>query len=181
MDPAHMQLNDGKVIMDTYNATIRDVEYVPGKPTRAIDMKMFTVPDRRPMQPSDYTGPWDYQMYRKPGEGVMPARAITVSGFQTKGQALSWDFKLYKPGAYEIVIDGGGAGKQRAHVAGQSIENSLNSRNRGEAGLGTVQIDASGTYTFTLEVASDFRNASRYRSVTLVPVQDDSSQEPDGT
>ena len=167
MDPAHMQLNDGKVIMDTYNATIHDAEYVPGKPTKAIDMKMFTVPDRRPMQPSDYTGPWDYQMYRKPGEGIMPARAITVSGFRTKGQALSWDFKLYKPGTYEIVIDGGGAGKLRAHVAGQSIE------------IGTVQIDAPGTYTFTLEVASDLRNASRYRSVTLVPVQDDSSQGPD--
>ena len=96
MDPAHMQLNDGKVILDTYNATIRDVEYVPGKPAKAIDMKMFTVPDRRPMLPDDYTGPWDYQMYRKPGEGIMPGRAITVSGFQTKGQALSWDFKLYQ-------------------------------------------------------------------------------------
>ena len=107
-----MQLNDGKVIMDTYNATIHDVEYVPGKPTKAIDMKMFTVPDRRPLQPSEYTGPWDYQMYRKPGEGIMPGRAITVSGFQTKGQALSWDFKLYKPGTYEIVIDCRGVGRQ---------------------------------------------------------------------
>jgi len=181
MDPAYMQLNDGKVIMDTYNATIHDVEYVPGKPTKAIDMKMFTVPDRRPLLPGEITGPWDYQMYKKPGEGVMPARAITVSGFQTKGQALSWDFKLYKPGSYEIVIDGRGAGRQnrgvegklRAHVAGQSIENSLNSQNPGEAGFGTVQIDAPGTYTFTLEVASDFRNAPRYRSVMLVPVTQD--------
>jgi alpha-L-fucosidase len=173
MDPAHMQLNDGKVIMDTYNATIHDAEYVPGKPTKAIDMKMFTVPDRRPMQPSDYTGPWDYQMYRKQGEGIMPGRAITVSGFQTKGQALSWDFKLYKPGTYEIVIDGGGAGNLRAHVAGQTIEKSLNSQNPGEAGFGTVKIDASGTYTFTLEVASDFRNAVRYRSVMLIPVSQD--------
>ena len=77
------------------------------------------------------------------------------------------------------MIDGGGAGKLSAHVAGQSIENSVNSRNRGDAGLGTVQIDAPGTYTFTLEVASDFRNASRYRSVTLVPVQDGSSQGSD--
>ena len=102
----------------------------------------------------------------------MPARAITVSGFQTKGQALSWDFKLYKPGTYEIVINGGGAGNLRAHVAGQSIEKSLNSQNRGETGFGTVQIDAPGTYTFTLEVASDLKNGSRYRSVTLVPVQD---------
>ena len=173
MDPTFMQLGDGKVVMGTYNATIHDLEPVPNKPAKAIDMKMYTVPDRRPMQPADYQGPWDYQMYKKPGEGIMPARGLTVQGFQTKGQALSWDFRLYKPGTYEIVIDGGGAGKLRAHVAGQSIENSLDSQNRGEAGLGTVQIDAPGTYTFTLEVASDLRNASRYRSVTLVPVQDD--------
>ena len=170
MDPAHMQLNDGKVIMDTYNATIHDAEYVPGKPTKAIDMKMFTVPDRRPTQPSDYQGPWDYQMYRKPGEGIMPGRAITVSGFETKGQALSWDFKLYKPGVYEIAINGGGAGTLRAHVAGQSIEGSLNSRKAGASGIGTVQVDAPGTYTFTLEASSDLRNVSKFRSVTLVPV-----------
>ena len=93
MDPAHMQMNDGKVILDTYNAKIHDAQYVPGKPTKAIDMKMFTVPDRRPLQSSDDTEPWNYQMYRKPGEGIMPSRAITVSGFQTKGQALSLGFQ----------------------------------------------------------------------------------------
>ena len=170
MDPAYMQLNDGKVIMDTYNATVHDVEYVPGKPTKAIDMKMFTVPGRRPLLPGEITGPWDYHTYRKPGEGIMPARGITVAGFGTKGQALSWDFKLYKPGTYEIVINGGGTRGLRAHVAGQSIEYGSNSPNRG---FGTVQIDSPGTYTFTLEVASDLRNASRYRSVTLVPVSQD--------
>ena len=178
MDPAHMQLNDGEVIMDTYNATIHDVEYVPGKPTKAIDMKMFTVPDRRFMQPADYQGPWDYQMYKKPGEGIMPARAITVSGMQTKGQALTWDFKLYKPGTYEVVVNGRAgrnqngraAGKLRAHVAGQSIESELNFGNSGQASLGTVPIENPGTYTFTLEVAADFRNSPRYGSVTLVPV-----------
>jgi hypothetical protein len=178
MDPAHMQLCDGKVIMDTYNATIRDVEDVPGKPTKAIDMKMFTVPDRRPMQPADYQGPWDYQMYKKPGEGIMPGRAITVSGFQTKGQALSWDFKIYKPGTYEILIDCRGVGNRsrgvegrlRVNVAGQSVENGWDFQKPGEARLGTVQIDTPGSHTLTLEVASDFRNAPRYRSVTLVPV-----------
>ena len=178
MDPAFMQLSDGKVIMDTYNATIHDAKYVPGKPNKAIDMKMFTVPDRRPLQPGEITGPWDYQMYRKAGEGVMPGRAITVSGFQTKGQALSWDFKLYKPGSYEIVIDCRGIGRQnwdrqgklRANVAGQSIENTLDFHNQSEARFGTVQIDTPGTYTFTFEVASDFNNAPRYRCVTLVPV-----------
>ena len=178
MDPAFMQLNDGKVIMNAYNATIHDAEYVPNKPTKAIDMKMFTVPDRRPQQPSDYTGPWDYQMYKKPGEGIMPGRAITVSGLQTKGQALTWDFKLYKPGTYEVVINGrtgrnqngSEAGKLRAHVAGQSVESEPNFRNSGQASLGTVQIESSGTYTCTLEVAADFRSAARYGSVMLVPV-----------
>jgi len=111
----------------------------------------------------------------------MPGRAITVSGFQTKGQALSWDFKLYKPGTYEVVINCRAArnqnrnaeGKLRANVAGQSVENKLNFRNPGEAILGTVQIDTPGTYTFTLEVASDFNSAPRYRAVTLVPVGQD--------
>ena len=111
----------------------------------------------------------------------MPGRAITVSGFQTKGQALSWDFKLYKPGTYEIVINGRGVGSQnwdrqgklRANVAGQSIENTLTFDSSGRARFGTVQIESLGTYTFTLEVASDFRNAPRYRAVTLVPVGQD--------
>ena len=35
------------------------------------------------------------------------------------------------------------------------------------------QTYASGTYTFTLEVASDFANAVRYESVTLAPVSQD--------
>ena len=66
---------------------------VPGKPTKAIDMKMFTVPDRRPMQPADYQGPWDYQMYKKPGEGIMPGRAITVSGLPNQGAGLELGFQ----------------------------------------------------------------------------------------
>ncbi len=99
----------------------------------------------------------------------MPDRAITVSGFQTKGQALSWDFKMYKPGPYEVVIDcrgSGGEGKLRVTVAGQSLE--IN--NPGAAHLGTVQIDTPGTHTLTLEVVSDFGNAIKYRSVMLDPV-----------
>ncbi|MFC1760861.1 alpha-L-fucosidase [Planctomycetota bacterium] len=181
MDPAHMQLHDGQVILDTYNATIHDLAYVPGKPNKAIDMKMFTVPDRRPLLPGEITGPWDYQMYRKAGEGIMPGRAISVAGFQTKGQALSWDFKLYKAGTYEIVLNCRGAGQQnrtiegklRGHVAGQSVESELTLESSGRARLGKVQIDSPGTHTFTLEVASDFSNAPRYASVTLVPVSQD--------
>ena len=108
----------------------------------------------------------------------MPGRGLTVSGFQTKGQALSWDFKTYKPGPYEVVIDCRGVGNQnrsvegklRANVAGQSVENKLTFVNPGEAHLEKVQIDTPGTHTLTLEVASDFRNAPRYRSVMLDPV-----------
>ena len=100
---------------------------------RAIDMKMFTVPDRRPMQPSDYTGPWDYQMYRKQGEGIMPGRGLAVSGFHTKGQALSWDFKVYEPGRYQVAVvchvnkgrNWNADGRVRVNVAGQSVENQL--------------------------------------------------------
>ena len=111
----------------------------------------------------------------------MPGRAITVSGFQTKGQALSWDFKIYRPGTFEIVIacrgvgnrNRGVEGKLRAKVAGQSVENGLDFYKLGEARLGTVQIDTPGSHTLTLEVASDFRNAPRYRSVMLVPVTQD--------
>ena len=111
----------------------------------------------------------------------MPGRAITVSGFQTKGQALTWDFKLYRPGTYEVVVNGragrnqnpNAAGKLRAHVAGQSIESKLDFRNSGQASLGTVQIETPGTYTFTLEVAADFRSGARYGSVMLVPVAQD--------
>ena len=181
MVPAHMQMHDGQVLLDTYNATIHDLQYVPGKPNKAIDMKMFTVPDRRPLEPGEITGPWDYQMYRKSGEGIMPGRAITVSGFQTKGQALSWDFKLYKAGTYEIVLNCRGAGRQprkiegilRAYVAGQSVESELSLESSGRARLGKVHINSPGTHTFTLEVVSDFSNAPRYASVTLVPFTQD--------
>ncbi|HUV64209.1 MAG TPA: alpha-L-fucosidase [Sedimentisphaerales bacterium] len=190
MDQAFMQLSDGKVLMDTYNANIHDLEYVPNKPTKAIDMKMFTVPDRRPQQPSEYTGPWDYQMYKKPGEGIMPGRGLTVSGFQTKGQALSWDFRVYKPGTYEVVVvchanrnqTWNMEGRVRASVAGQSVENELIEYKRVapptmnskivdlHSIIGTVKINSAGAHTLTLEIASNFTGAKpRFRSVMLVP------------
>ena len=179
MDPAHMQMNDGTVILDTYNANIHDVEQLPGKPTKAIDMKMFTVPDRRPLQPSDANGPWNYQMYRKPDEGIMPGRAITVAGLGVKGQALSWDFKIFEPGTFEVVVNCNGVGKRNeasegklsANVAGQSIENRLNFVDRGQAHLGKLLLDTPGTYTLTLEVTSDFKNPPKYKSVTLIKGQ----------
>jgi len=191
MDQDHLQLADGKVLLDAYNATIHDLEYVPNKPTKAIDMKMFTVPDRRPMLPSDYTGPWDYHMYSKPGEGIMPGRGLTVSGFHTKGQALSWDFKVYEPGRYQVEVvchvnegkDWQADGRMRVNVAGQSVENQLIESKRVEtittphflevySIIGTVKIDNPGAHSLTLEVSSDFKAAKpRLRGVVLTPTK----------
>ena len=189
MDQDYLQLTDGKVLLDTYNAHIHDLEYVPGKPVKAIDMKMFTVPDRRPMQPGDHTGPWDYQMYKIPGEGIMPGRGLTVTGFDKKGQALSWDFKVYETGSYDIAVichvrdgtDWEVDGSVRAYVAGQSVENQLIESKRIKtitmphylhlySIIGTVNIDAPGSHTLTLEVASDFKGkAPNIKGVTLIP------------
>ncbi len=177
MGQGYLQLTDGKVLLDAYNATIHDLEYVPEKPVKAIDMKMFTVPNRRPWLPEDYTGLWDYQMYKKTGEGIMPGRGLTVSGFDKKGQALSWDFKIFEPGNYHVevvtLVNKGGNwksdGKMRVSVAGQSIENQLHDDKRVEtitlpkslklhSNIGTVKIDNTGIHTLTLEISSDFKN-----------------------
>jgi alpha-L-fucosidase len=174
MDETFMQLGDGKVVMGTYNANIHDLEAVPNKPARAKDMKMYTVPLK--------------------GEGIMPARGLTVSGFQTKGQALSWDFRAYKPGTYEVVVvchagrnqSWNVQGRMRANVAGQSVESELIESKRVttptmDSGvvdlhsvLGTVEIDSPGARTLTLEIASDFTGTKpKVRSVMLVPVTQD--------
>lgn len=172
MDDTYLQCGDGKVCLDAYHGRIHDVEPVADKPARAIDMKMFTVPES--------------------GRGIMPGRGLTVAGFHTKGQALSWDFRLFRPGTYEVVavyhtnkdrawkVEG----RLRAYVAGQSVENQLIESRRVlaptmndqtmnlHAVLGTVQIDTPGTYSLTLEVASDFTGAKPLlRSVMLVPVR----------
>ncbi|MBU2950879.1 alpha-L-fucosidase [Tamlana agarivorans] len=190
MNQNHLQLTDGKVLLDAYNASIHDLEFVPGKPTKAIDMKMFTVADRRPLLADNYTGAWDYQMYKKPNEGIMPSREITVSGFHTKGQALSWDFKIYKPGSYDVAVvthvpknkKWESDGKMKANVAGQSVENLLIESKRMKSiampksmksysSLGTVKIDNSGTYKLTLEVSSNFNVAKpRLYGVELIPI-----------
>ncbi len=191
MDKNHLQLTDGKVMLDAYNAEMHDLEYVPEKPTKAIDMKMFTTPDRRPLQASDYIGPWDYQMYKKPGEGIMPGRGLTVAGFNKKGQALSWDFKLFKPGSYNVVVvchvSQGGAweadGEMRVSVAGQSVENKLIELKRVNtittqklvdlhAVLGTVNVATQGAQTLTLEITSDFEGkAPNFKGLMLVPIE----------
>ncbi len=192
MDQDHLQLSDGKVLLDAYNANIHDLEYVPGKPAKAIEMKMFTVPDRRPLLPGDDKGPWDYQMYRKSDEGIMPGRGLTVSGFHTKGQALSWDFKVFEPGRYNVDVvchvnkgrDWKVDGKVRVSVAGQSVENQLIENKRVEtitmphylelySHIGTVEIGNSGAHSLVLEIASDLSVTNpRFRGVVLSPVAD---------
>jgi hypothetical protein len=160
--------------MGAYNAKIHDVEPVPGKPAKAIDMKMYTVPLK--------------------GQGIMPARGLAVSGFQTKGQALSWKFRMYRPGTYDVVVVCHSGrrqawnvkGRLRATVGGESVENELIESRRvttptmdsGVVGLhsvlGTVEIDSPGAHTLTLEIPSDFTRAiPRFRAVMLVPATQD--------
>ena len=170
-DSSFMQLSDGKVVLGTYNANIHDLETVSNKPDRAIDMKMFTVPLK--------------------GKGIMPARGLTVTGFQTKGQALSWDFSVYQPGTFEVaVVCHAGRnqkwnvdGTLRAKVSGQTVESQLIENKRVvtpamdpkvvdlHCVLGTVEISSAGEHTLTLEVASDFTGTHpKFRSVVLTPV-----------
>ena len=171
MEQAHLQQTDGAVVLDGYQATIHDKEFVPSKPRRAVEFKMFTVPQR--------------------GEGIMPGRVLTVGGFNKVGQALSWDFRLVEPGTYEVAVVSlvtkgqtwKSEGRMRATVAGQSVENTLHERERMKnieipsnlqeslSVLGTVTIGAPGMQTLTLEVASDFAGSGpRLRGVRLLPV-----------
>jgi alpha-L-fucosidase len=166
MEQARLQQNDGSVLLDSYTATLHDKEFLPGKPRRAMDFKMFTVPLN--------------------GEGIMPQRMLSVGGLEQKGQALSWDFRMVEPGTYEVAVVTLGvndSGRLRATVAGQSVENVLQERESMKTIelasslresfciLGTVTIPASGMQTLTLEVASDFAGAApRIRSVRLLPV-----------
>ena len=171
MDQALLQQRDGVVVLDGYQATIHDKEFVPNKPRRPVDFRMFTVPLK--------------------GDGIMPDRAMTVGGFNKVGQALSWDFKLIEPGTYEVAVVSlvakGRAwkadGRMRATVAGQSVENELHERQRLEnlgmpsklkdslSVLGTVTIGAPGMHTLTLEVSSEFAHSNpSIRSVMLLPV-----------
>jgi len=189
MADTYLQQTDGTVMLDAYNANIHDLEYVSGKPSKAINMKMFTIPNRRPMQSDDYVGPWDYQMYKKANEGIMPGRGLTVAGFTKQGQALSWDLKMFKPGDYEVVAvylvvknpEWELEGKLRVNIAGQSVENELKEGKRDKTitaqkleyfktVLGTVNINSSGTETLTLEVASDLKGKTpRLKGLMLVP------------
>lgn len=171
MDDTYMQLGDGKVLLDTYTANIHDLEYIPGKPAKAIDMKMHTV--------------------QMGGQGIRPGRGMTVSGFHTKGQALSWDFRVFEPGSYEVVLvchagreqSWDVEGRVRVNVVGQSLENELIEEKRLTiptatprvvdlySVLGSVDISSAGAHTLSLEIASDFTGTKpKFRSVILRPV-----------
>ncbi|MFC2090515.1 alpha-L-fucosidase [Bacteroidota bacterium] len=170
MNEGFLQLSDGKVVLETYNAEIHDLEYIPNKSVRANDMGMYTVPLR--------------------GEGIMPGRGLTITGFNKPGQALSWDFKLYKPGKYKVAVvchanahqEWDIEGQLKASVAGQSVEGELIEFQRLPtpsqspeildlySNIGTVTIDSPGAHTLTLEIASEFSSTPRYRSVVLIPI-----------
>ncbi len=170
MNQDFLQLGDDKVVLETYNAHIHDLEYIPNKSLKANDMRMYTVPQG--------------------GEGIMAGRGLTVSGFNKKGQALSWDFKVYKPGSYKVAVvchaskdqNWDVEGRVRANVAGQSVENELIEYKRLAtptqsqhivdlySEIGTVRLDSPGAHTLTLEIASDFTGRTpRFRSVILQP------------
>jgi alpha-L-fucosidase len=164
MEQVHLQQNDGSVMLDSYTATIHDTEFMSNKPRRAVDFKQFTVPQG--------------------GEGIIPAVMLSVGGLDKAGQALSWDFRLVEPGTYEVAvvsIETNDSGRLRATVAGQSVENILQERERmatielpaeraqeSLSVLGTVTITASGMQTLTLEVVSG--TVPRIRTVQLLPV-----------
>lgn len=103
---------------------------------------------------------------------------------------MSWDFKVYEPGIYDVVVvchvgkneNWEVDGRVRANVAGQSVENQLVEYKRVEtitmnskfmdlySIIGTVKIESPGAHTLTLEVSSDFNGAKpKFRTVMLIP------------
>lgn len=174
MDQVLVQQQDGTVLLDGYQSTIRDKEYIPNKPLRPLDHRVFAI--------------------AKSGDGVKPGRGMTIVGLRQVGQALTWDFRLVESGSYEVAVvsminkdvQWKADGRMRATVAGQSVENKLkelvrlhNPRMASKLQnsisiLGIVTIDAPGMQTLTLEVAADFiKSNPSIRSVMLLPVSDD--------
>lgn len=171
MDQAFLQQGDGTVLLDAFQATIHDKEFIAAKPLRPIDQRIFTV--------------------MKQGEGIMPTRGMTV-GLSDAGQALSWDFRIAEAGTYKVVVvcnvranqEWKADGSVRVTVAGQSVEDKLLEDERLEnrwmahnmksivSQLGTVNISTAGMQTLTLEVTSDFNDSTpNIRSVQLLPLR----------
>ena len=122
----------------------------------------------------------------------MPTRGMTV-GLGEAGQALSWDFRMVKPGTYKVAVLSSVKehdkwktdGSMRVTVAGQSVKNKLIEHERWDnkrmatemkcavSILGTVKINTLGMHTLTLEVTSDFINSKpNVLSVQLLPLND---------
>lgn len=171
IDQSFLQQSDGSVILDAYFSTIHDNEFIPNKPSRPIDLRIFTVV--------------------KDGEGIMPSRGMTVAINKT-GQALSWNFKIIEPGVYNVAVLSNinknlkwkADGSMRVTVAGQTLENQLTENERinnsrmpraimnSVSILGTVEIKTAGMYTLTLEVSSDFNDFKPdICNVQLIPVK----------
>ncbi|MDC0177927.1 alpha-L-fucosidase [Polaribacter sp.] len=170
MDQAFLQQQDGKVILDAFRATIHDKEFVPNKTLRPLDQRIFTVP--------------------KKGKGIMPTRGMTV-GLNEVGQALSWDFRMLKPGKYKVVVLSSVKehdkwktdGSMRVTVAGQSVESKLKEDKRWNnermatemksvvSILGNIEIKTLGMQTLSLEVTSGFTDFTpNIINVQLIPI-----------
>ncbi|MCG9792326.1 alpha-L-fucosidase [Flavobacterium algicola] len=169
MEQNFLQQTNGTVILDAYWASIHDTEFVPNKPLRPVDQKTFTV--------------------IKNDKGIMPTRRMTVA-LDKKGEGLSWDFKLVKPGTYKVALISEAIkdekwkveGRMRATVAGQSVENELKEQERWQNSrmatevmssrsiLGTVKINTVGMHTLTLESLTDFGDEKpNIWNVQLIP------------
>ncbi|MBU2929881.1 alpha-L-fucosidase [Winogradskyella psychrotolerans] len=170
MDQTFLQQQDGSVILDAFRSTIHDEEFVPNKPQRPLDQRIFTV--------------------MKKGKGIMPTRGMTV-GLEKEGQALRWDFRVMKTGKFKVLVLSSvteehqwkADGKMRVTVAGQSVENKLEENDRWNnermatemksvvSTLGTIEINKVGMQTLTLEVTSDFSNETpNIINVQLLPI-----------
>jgi alpha-L-fucosidase len=170
MDQNFMQQQDGTVILDAFRATIHDNEFVANKPLKPLDQKIFTV--------------------MKKGEGIMPTRGMTV-GLDKVEQAISWDFRMVKPGTYKVAVLSSikdehkwkTDGSMRVTVAGQSVENKLIEQERWDnkrmatemkcsvSIVGNVKINTLGMHSLTLEVTSEFTDYTpNILSVQLIPI-----------
>ncbi|MGJ8762347.1 MAG: alpha-L-fucosidase [Polaribacter sp.] len=157
MDQTFLQQQDGTVILDAFRATVHDKEIVANKPLRPLDQRLFTV--------------------MKKGKGIMPARGMTVE-LNKEGEALSWDFRILKPGTYKVAVLSSvsehdkwkSEGSMRVTVAGQSVENKLIEQERWDnermatemkssvSFLGKIKINTLGMQTLSLEVTSGFNS-----------------------
>ena len=170
MDQTFLQQQDGTVILDAFRATVHDKEIVANKPLRPLDQRLFTV--------------------MKKGKGIMPARGMTVE-LNKEGEALSWDFRILKPGTYKVAVLSSvsehdkwkSEGSMRVTVAGQSVENKLIEQERWDnermatemkcsvAILGKIKINTLGMQTLSLEVTSGFNSfIPNIINVQLLPI-----------